>query len=250
MRHHDPTRIRLTDDSPPSDTAHIESGKESAGRLTRLGAATILTISLLAACAGGPPPPEWKLNAQSGLESFTKYYLDGNDMLANLNFAKARSEAARTGRPDLLARIELSRCGVRAAALDFDTCPAFEALKNHAQASDLAYATFLTGQWQGLDVKSLPARYAPLFKSANHAGLTEIADPTSRLIAAGILFRSSQIDPAGIALAVSTASERGWRRPLLAWLGIELKRTQAVGDLDAQARIQQRIDLVNTSTKP
>jgi hypothetical protein len=62
-----------------------------------------------------------------------------------------------------------------------------------------------------------------------------------------VLFQMGQLSPIGIAAAVNTASEQGWRRPLLAWLGLQAKRAEAAGDADARARIQRRIDLVSAS---
>lgn len=211
---------------------------------------SMLALLTLAACAGSPPPPDWKMNAQSGLEGFQKYYLDGNVKLADLNFAKARAEAARTGRPDLIARIELARCGVRAAALEFDDCPGFAALKDSAAPAEQSYAGFLAGHWQGLDAKLLPPQYGPILKPDGETRLAEIKEPASRLIAASVLFRTGRLTPAGIANAIDTASGQGWRRPLLAWLGLELKRAEAAGDRDAMARTQRRIDLVSSSIKP
>ena len=211
---------------------------------------SLLTILLLAACAGSPPPPDWKMNAQAGLEAFQKHYLDGNAKLAEMNYGKARAEAARTGRPDLVARVELARCGVRAAALEFDDCPGYQAVQDGAAPAEQAYAEFLAGRWQGLDAKLLPAHYGPVLKAGGEAALSEIKDPTARLIAAGVLFRAGRLAPAGIAAAVDTASERGWRRPLLAWLGVELKRAEAAGDRTAAARIQRRIDLVAAPARP
>jgi hypothetical protein len=209
----------------------------------------LITLLALAAC-GGTPPPDWKMNAQSGLEGFAKHYLDGNGKLADLNFAKARAEAARTGRPDLIARIELARCGVRAAALEFDGCPEYEALKASAAPAEISYAAFLAGDWQAVDAKLLPPQYAKTLKAGDAVDLAAIEDPTSRLIAAAILFRTGRIAPGGIAIAVDTASERGWRRPLLAWLGVELKRAEAAGDAESMARIRRRIDLVASSSRP
>jgi hypothetical protein len=52
------------------------------------------------------------------------------------------------------------------------------------------------------------------------------------------------LSSADIDLAVETASAQGWRRPLLAWLGVQLKRQQASGEADAAATTQRRIDLV------
>jgi hypothetical protein len=64
-------------------------------------------------------------------------------------------------------------------------------------------------------------------------------------VAAGVLLRTARIAPPDIAIALDTASSQGWRRPLLVWLGVELKRAQAAGDTAAAERIQRRIDLAS-----
>lgn len=216
--------------------------------MIRFAAMTVLLA--LAACAGSPPPPDWKMNAHGALENYRKHYLDGNGKLADLNFTKARAEAARTGQPDLIARIELARCGIRSAALEFDTCPDYLRFADSAAPAERQYAAFLAGDWQGLDGKSLPAQYGAILKSDGEPSLGDISDPVSRLIAAGVLFKAGRLSPAGIAIAIATASEQGWRRPLLAWLGVALKRAEAAGDREAMASLQRRIDLVTASHAP
>lgn len=211
--------------------------------------AALTGLLLLAACGSNPPPPDWKENTQSALENFEKYYLQGRTALADLSFARARAEAARTGQAAWVARVELARCATRAAALEFDDCPAYARLQAGATPEEKSYAAFLAGDWQAVDAKALPAQYAPMLKSGA-TDLPKTADPLSRLIAAGVLFRSSRITPADITVAIDTASEQGWRRPLLAWLGIELKRAEAAGDQTAVSAIKQRIELVESSVTP
>ncbi len=70
-----------------------------------------------------------------------------------------------------------------------------------------------------------------------------IEDPLSRLVAAGVLLRRGEATPDTVQLAVDTASARGWRRPLLAWLRVAQERAQAGGAADEVARLQRRIDL-------
>jgi hypothetical protein len=74
--------------------------------------------------------------------------------------------------------------------------------------------------------------------------VAEIKEPLPRLIAAALLFKTARADPATLSLAVETASERGWRRPLVAWLEVSLKRARSAGDSASAERIQRRIDLV------
>lgn len=211
-------------------------------------------VLLLAGCSSSPPPPDWKMNAVSLLEHYQARWLEGDTQAADLALEKSRREIARTGRLDLLARLELAACGTRAAALDFGACAAYAPLAPEAAATDQAYARFLAGAWDGLDAGLLPSQYASLVAARDDAAanraVADIPEPLPRLIAAGLLFRQGKADPATLALAVDTASERGWRRPLLTWLEVQLKRARAGGDQAAAARLQRRIDLAEGKTHP
>jgi hypothetical protein len=57
--------------------------------------------------------------------------------------------------------------------------------------------------------------------------------------------RKGAITPAGIAAAVDIASAQGWRRPLLAWLGVQLQRAEAAGDSETAARLRRRMELIS-----
>lgn len=214
----------------------------------------LMIAALMAGCSSSPPPPDWKINAVSLLEHFQARWLEGDSKAADLALEKSRKEIARTGRLDLLARVELVACGTRAAALDFTPCRAYTALATEAAANDKAYAQFISGDWSGIDAKLLPPPYAALVEAkdaaaANRAA-TGIKEPLPQLIAAGLLFKQGRAEPAILVQATDTASERGWRRPLLTWLEVQLQRAQAAGDHDAIAHLQRRISLAGGKTKP
>ncbi len=187
-------------------------------------------------------PAEWQLNAQGALREAVLAYLVGNDRVANAEFTRARADIASTGRLDLLARAELVRCAARVASLDIDTCPAYQALATDAAPAERAYAAYLSGRWQGLDVALLPPQHRAV-PTATDKALGSIQDPLAQLVAAGALLQAGQLSPAGVATAVDTASSQGWRRPLLAWLGVQLLRAEAAGQGVEAQRLRRRIDL-------
>lgn len=203
-------------------------------------------VLLLVGCTSPPVPPEWQANALASLKSFTQAYLTGNTRLAELDFSAVQRDIASTGRPDWQARAELVRCAVRSASLEFDDCPAFRTLALDAQPTERAYAAFLSGQWSGLD----SALLAPHYRAVVQAGpeqtalLQTLKDPLARLVAASVLLKKGGISPVDIQVALDTASAQGWRRPLLAWLGVQLQRATAAGDREAANALQRRIDLV------
>lgn len=211
----------------------------------------LLCALLLGACASKPPPPDWQANAFAALKGYSAAYLSGNSRLADFEMARARSEIARTGRADLLARAELTRCATRVASLEFDDCASYQALARDAQPAEQTYAQYLGGRWSGLDPALLPAQHRAVVRQASAGASTAatsalgaIDDPLARLVAAGVLLQNARLTPADITLATETASAQGWRRPLLAWLGLQAKRASDAGDPDSAANLQRRIDLV------
>ena len=209
----------------------------------------LLFAALLTACASGPPPPDWKLNAQGAIERAQDAYLSGNSAIEAVEFARARSEVTRTGRADLLARTELVRCATRVASLVLEPCLAYEVLAQDAAPAEQAYASYLAGQVAPAQIPLLPAQHRALaLPGARGAAVAALDDPLSRLVAAGVLMRRGQADPLTITTAIDTASSQGWRRPLLAWLGVQAQRAEQAGDLQALERIRRRISLAGGDT--
>jgi len=200
----------------------------------------LIACAALSGCASKPQPPAWEGDAKSSLDGFMDDFLRGDSAAADAEFARARRASASTGRFDIVAQAELVRCGVKAAALDYD-CAAFAALASDATPAQRAYAAYLDGRWQGLDAALLPEQHRAVVASGS---LAFVADPLARLVAAGALLKAGRITPADIAAAVDTASNQGWRRPLLAWLGVQEKRARAAGDAASVERIRRRIALV------
>lgn len=184
--------------------------------------AVLAFAALLGACSNAPLPPDWQQNSSESLRAYQQYYLSG-DTRADAEFARGRSELARTAREDLVARAELIRCAVRTASLEFDDCPGFEALRPGAQADEIAYADYLAG------------------RGSRASG----GDPLSRLVAISVRLKTGAVTPSEMEQAAEIASAQGWRRPLLAWLGVLEKRARDAGDADAATRLQRRIDLIS-----
>ena len=203
--------------------------------------------AVLTACASGPPTSDWKSNAHDSIERAIEAYLAGNARVDVQEFARAKSEISRTGRADLLARVELMHCAGQVASLVQDECAGFQPLRLDAAPTERAYANFLAGRVEAAEVALLPPQHR-IAAAANDGNATEavngITDPLARLVAAGVLFKRGLANPAVLAIAVETASAQGWRRPLLAWLGVQLLRAEKAGDTDEANRLRRRVQLV------
>ena len=203
-------------------------------------ASLLIAAGALCACAGGPKVPDWSINAVGHTERFTEAYLKGDTRVAAREFDLARAETARTGRPELVARIELTRCAAQVASLVFEPCAGFEPLRADAGDAERAYARYLAGEPLGAaDTALLPPQHRT-------AALPPADDPFARLIAAGVLLRRTEASPAVVQQAVDTASAQGWRRPLLAWLGVQARLADERGNADEAARLKRRMGLVGT----
>lgn len=245
---------------PPAPVPSVPSppqGGNSSGpaktvpRCFSMAFTALLTGVLLTACSSNPPAPEWQMNARTSAERAAEAWLVGDARIEAVEFARARREIASTGRADLLARAELLRCATRVASLVFEPCAGFDALAQDAAPAEQAYARYLQGAATPADAALLPEVHRGLVgNAAPDAAVTAIKDPLSQLVAAGVMLKSGRATPAVIATAVDTASARGWRRPLLAWLMLQRERAQAAGATEEAARLQRRIDLVAPAPTP
>ena len=209
---------------------------------------TMLTVTamLLSACATGPKPADWQLESKGAMERAIAAYLQGNSRVEAAEFARARLELSATGRVDLLARAELLSCASRVASLVFEPCAGFEKLRQDAPPAERAYADYLAGKLQPQDINLLPKSQQLSAQAAIlrvQPAIESIADPLAKLVASGTALQAGNASPALVQAAVDAASSQGWRRPLLAWLGVQLKLFEAGGNRAEAERIQRRIAL-------
>lgn len=215
-----------------------------------LAAISVMTLS---ACGNQIPAPDWALSAEAAAQKASQAYLQGQQRVEALQWQKARDAVASTGQPAQVAKLELMRCAAQVASLDWNSCPAYEALAQDAGKPEQAYARYLQASSQAGDIELLPEAQRGVARqllggSAAGTALAEIKDPLSRLVAAGVLLRGGAADPALLQQGVDTASAQGWRRPLMAWLLLQLRAAQQGGDAEKQAQLQRRLKLLETST--
>ncbi len=211
-----------------------------------LKATWVVVVVALTACAPGPKPADWQLESKGAMERAVAAYLEGNSRVEAAEMARARLEISSTGRVDLMARAELLSCASRVASLVFESCAGFEKLRQDAPTAERAYADYLAGKLQPLDINLLPkeqqiSAQAQLIRA--QPAIESIAEPLAKLVAAGTSLQAGNASPALVQAAVDAASSQGWRRPLLAWLGAQLKLAEASSNRVEAERIQRRIAL-------
>ena len=218
---------------------------------TRFLASPLSALALvlaITACSSGPKPADWQLEAKGAMERSVTAYLEGNGRVEAVEFARAKAELTSTGRVDLMARAELLRCASHVASLVFEPCVGFEKLRQDAALAERAYADYLAAALQPQDAALLPAQQRAAV-SGGDAAVKSITDPLSQLVAAAVAFQSGRASPALVQVAVDAASSQGWRRPLLAWLGVQASLLDKSGDGQGAERIRRRMVLTQGDSK-
>ena len=200
------------------------------------------------ACSSGPKPADWQLEAKGAMERAVTAYLEGNGRVEAVEFARVKVEVSSTGRVDLMARAELLRCASHVASLVFEPCVGFEKIRQDAAPAERAYADYLAATLQPQDAALLPAQQRAALAGGD-AVVSGMAEPLSRLVAAAAAFQSGRASPALVQVAVDTASSQGWRRPLLAWLGVQASLLDKSGDRQGAERIRRRMVLTQGDAK-
>ena len=224
----------------------------------KVGAGLAL-LCLLAGCASGPKPADWQIESKAAIERALAAYFEGSSRSSRAEaaeVARARNQLARTGQPEQLANAELLLCASRVASLDFSSegrCPAFEVLRLDATPAQRAYADYLVGRsLSAQETALLPPLQQTALRSSSLQPLQSANDPLALLVAAGVRLKSEEIPgrfgltSSDLALASDTASSQGWRRPLLAWLGVEAKNARLAGNTALAERLQRRIVLAGS----
>lgn len=201
------------------------------------------------ACATDPPPPVWRAEAKAWLDTAVDSYLRGDTRTAGAALSHARREVASSGRLDLAARVELAWCAAHVASTVYEPCTGFEPLRTDAGQALQAYAAYLDGRIEPSAGHLLPDAHraiatGQLDGSAAAAQLRTLTDPLSRLVAIGVLFRLGRADAEIISIGIDTASERGWRRPLLAWLKVQVMALERADKQQEASTLRRRIEVV------
>lgn len=226
----------------------------------------LLAGMLLLACGHKPPTPAWQINSHAALQAAENAWLAGRTPEAQHEWNKAREQVSFTGDPARLARLELRRCAVQVASLDWQDCTGFEVLRLVAGQVEQAYADYLYAPSATLQTPLLPAAQqgvarvleadAPAAFPQAVAAVAKVEEPLSRLLAAAVALRrygaaenmpENANGPAMQTLlqtAIDTASAQGWRRPLLAWLALQAQYAQRSGNEALLVESQMRIRLI------
>ena len=213
---------------------------------------SLISLVMVTACgSGGPTVPDWKSDSVELIERYKKHALLGEITLAERYFQQAIRATGGAGRVSETARLWLVRCATRRASLLDDQCNEYaELARIETRLEDRAYYQFVMLDWGNLDPAKLPPYYAALVRVEHakvNAQIAAIEDPLSRLLAASLTTLRKQADRATWTIAAETASDQGWRQPLLTYLKLLEKQAQAQGLVEEQQAYAVRIRLIEAA---
>ena len=185
----------------------------------------IVLIFLICAC-GSKQIPEWQDTSSKQLESYKHYFLTDKETTSEPHFVKAKKAIASSNDLNLLGTAYLIRYALYISALeDFDDTDFLRINKLQPNAKNFSYYNFIKGNFLAADYSLLPDHYSKLLKPAQNKDLgvavreiSSIEDPLSRLVACGVWVRYLPYDENILQIAINTAADNGWGKPLFAYL--------------------------------
>ena len=160
------------------------------------------------------------------MESYKHYFLTDKESPSEPHFVKAKKSIARSNDLNLLGTAYLIKYGLYISVLeDFDDADFLRINKLQPDATNFSYYNFIKGNFLAADNSLLPAHYSILLKWARNKDLamavreiSSIDDPLSRLVACGVWVKYLPYDENILQIAIITAADNGWGKPLFAYL--------------------------------
>lgn len=182
------------------------------------------SLLLLSACSFTTPKNDWQINSINAYESYKKYYLKGEDNLANTDMKRAVKYAKQSADLNTLARIYLSECALHVSVLEDDDCKKYKELDDLVTSDELrSYSLFLQNKITKDDIKNLPSRYQDFseyvqkkeYKNAQKE-LEKMDDIVSKMVAASLI--REYLDPKSIKNIIDEASFYGYKKAVINWM--------------------------------
>jgi len=199
--------------------------------------------------------PDWQRSGFNNLEKFKESFLSGDDERATLYYERALTEIKKSGRLDILAKVFLTKCAVKVAALEQEECSDFLQIRDLIQDNAIHnYFEFITGNFHNVDIRLLPEEYRAFFKAFTKRSIPAINDavgdiqfPLSRIIAVGLSVKQGISDSTTIDFALDVASEHGWKKILIRYLEAMKILHEQNGEIARADEVQRWINVITAN---
>lgn len=207
---------------------------------------------LLVGCGSSKPVPDWTDASFNQLDNYKKSYLSGKERIAEAYFNKAVDEIKNGGDLDILARAYLTKYACQVAVLEaFDDSEYLRIDAVEPVLQNKIFYGFLNGAFDSVDEKLLPQQYEGFLRAFKSGKKEDVAreiskmdNPLSKLIAVGLLVKKNKDEEIDLKFAIDIASQNGWKKALLAYLGKLQSFYMTNNDPDKAAHVEARIQLI------
>ncbi len=191
-----------------------------------------ITFFILAGCSfKSNDRYKYRTNSSNSFQSYTKYYLKGDTLLASSELRQAIKNAKEGSDINTLATIYLGECALHKAILIDDSCKEFNSIKEFVDDKTLQnYYLFINKNINDLDINSLPKRYQEFAlylknRAYNKAfeAIKSMENISSKLIAAYLIKEHLTKDQ--IRYLIKETSSMGYKKATLRWY--EFLKTKA-----------------------
>jgi hypothetical protein len=207
---------------------------------------------LLVGCGSSKPVPDWTDASFNQLDNYKKSYLSGKERIAEAYFNKAVDEIKSSGDLDILARAYLTKYACQVAVLEaFDDGEYLRIEAVEPVMQNKNFHGFLKGAFDSVDEKLLPRQYEGFLRAFKSGKKEDVAqeiskmdNPLSKLIALGLLVKKNKDEEIDLKFAIDIASQNGWKKALLAYLGRLQSFYRTNNEPDEAAHVEERIKLI------
>jgi len=210
----------------------------------------MVSILFIQACSSPQPPNKWQHDAVAMSQNYQKHFLQNRLLRARLELNHARRLASQSAKFHTLIDIELTSCAMQLGSLEKSACEkATELLLLEPDPFQYAYLKLLTSQISEDKITFLPRQYQDFARALINADqsrinqtLLSIRPLSSRLIASALAIED--IDDKNISELIDKLSFHGYKKPLLAWLNIQMKKEK---ETQEKARLRAKIDVLTSN---
>ncbi len=207
---------------------------------------------LLVGCGSSKPMPDWTEASFNQLDNYKKSYLSGKESIAEAYFNKAVDEIKSSGDLDILARAYLTKYACQVAALEtFDDREYLRIDTVEPVLQNKTFYSFLNGDFDNVDEKLLPQQYEGFLRALKSGKKEDVAREISRmdnslskLIVIGLLVKKNRDTETDLKLAIDIASQNGWKKALLAYLGKLQSFYKVNNEPNKAAQVEEKIQLI------
>ena len=200
-------------------------------------------------CSSPEPENKWQYDAAGMCLNYQKHFLEAKDLRAALDLRHARESASHSAQLKTLIDIELTACAMELSVFSKYTCQEVsKLLELEPNKEQEAYYHLLMAQLKENEIPQLPNQYRDFAFSllrgdtqTININISKMEPLSSRLVSAALA--KDTIDDKNINELIQRLSFRGYKKPLLAWMYIQMQKEE---DPEEKARLRQKIKVLNS----